>query len=82
VCEAVNSHIVAVAFAVHVVVPHVLDCLVEHAVVVGVARKHAEVVVCFVLNQRVVPSIADQEVLEIDLVCSTGVQFVLLHKIF
>lgn len=59
--------VVAVAFAVEVVVPHVGDSVVEGLVVVRVAGRDGEVVVGLVLRQRVEPAVADEDGLQVNL---------------
>ena len=61
--------------------PLTFDALVQWVIVVSVAREYGKVVVSLILDQGIVPAVADQDVLEINVVCSAHVYCVLLHEI-
>lgn len=73
--------VVAIARTVQVVVPLGLDRRAVRVVVVCVARKDGEVVVCLVMYERVEPTVADQNVLQFDLVGPADVLLVLFKEV-
>jgi hypothetical protein len=78
---AVLGLVDAVAFAVEVIVPLCLYRIVVRIEVVRVTGVHGVVVVGLVLHQRVKPSIANQDVLEIDFHCTGDILCVLVQEV-
>lgn len=58
-----------------------LDALVKWVVVVCVTREDSEIVVCLVLDQWVVPAVANEHVLQVDVLSARDILLVLLHEI-
>lgn len=67
---AVDCHVVAIARSVHIVIHSRLRALVERQVVVRVSWEDGEVVVRCVLYKWIVPAIANEQALEVDVLGS------------
>ncbi len=78
---ALLGHVDAVTRAVRIVVPLLLDGVIVGANVVRVAGVDGVVVERWILDEWVVPSIANQDVLEINLVRSRDVLCILLEDV-
>lgn len=67
---AVDGHVVAIARSVHIVIHSRLRALVERRVVVRVSWEDGEVVVRCVLHKWIIPAIANEQTLEVDVLGS------------
>ena len=69
-------------WAVQVVVHFGRLFLRERKIVIGVAGRHRVIVVGLVLNDWIVPTVADQYSFKVDLVCPRNILAVLLFNVF
>lgn len=58
------------------------DRLVERIIAVRISRRHAEVVIRLILDERIVPSIPDQDALETDIMRALDILRILLLEVF
>jgi len=78
---AVSGLVETVARTIHIVVPFCLDCVIVRIIVICVSRIYGELVVGFVLDERIEPTVTDQHVLQIDVVSSRDILRILVENV-